>query len=76
MRGNTLVQGRDKDNPGTLIAVAAEVRMWPTAGLAIDGNVASVAPGGKTAAFVGDWSHQRLAIGANRISGLTPFVSH
>lgn len=76
IRGNTFVQGRDKGNAGTLIAVAAEVRMYSTAGLAIDGNVASLAPGAGKAAFVGDWSHQKLAIGANRLTGLTPFVSH
>ncbi|WP_174292455.1 right-handed parallel beta-helix repeat-containing protein [Sphingomonas bacterium] len=76
VRGNTLVQGKDKDNPGTLIAVSAENRMYPTEGLAIDGNTASLAPGAAKAAFVGDWSHQRLAIGTNRLSGLTPFVSH
>ena len=75
VRGNTFVQGRDKDNPSTLIAVAAEVRMYPTAGLAIDGNTAGLAPGAAKAAFVSDWSHQRLAIGANRLTGLTPFVS-
>ena len=76
VRGNTFVQGKDKDNPGTLIAVAAEVRMYSTAGLAIDGNTASLAPGAVKAAFVGDWSHQPLAIGANRLTGLTPVVSH
>ena len=76
VRGNTFVQGRDKDNAYTVIAVAAEVRMYPTTGLAIDGNVASLAPGAAKTAFVGDWSHGRLAIGANRLSGMTPFVSH
>ena len=75
VRGNTFVQGRDKDNPSTLIAVAAEVRMYPTAGLAIDGNTAGLAPGAARAAFISDWGHQPLAIGSNRLSGLTPFVS-
>ena len=75
VRGNTFVQGKDKDNSSTLIAVAAEIRMYPTAGLAIDGNTASLAPGAVKAAFVTDWSHPPLAIGANRLTGLTPFVS-
>ncbi len=75
IRGNVFVQGAHKENASTLIAVAAETRMYPTAGLAIDGNTASLAPGAGRTAFVSDWSHQRLAIGANRLSGLTPFVS-
>lgn len=75
IRGNTFVQGARKENASTLIAVAAETRMYPTAGLAIEGNTASLAPGASRTAFVSDWSHQRLAIGANRLTGMTPFVS-
>lgn len=75
IRGNIFVQGAHKENGSTLIAVAAETRMYPTAGLAIDGNTATLAPGAAKTAFVSDWSHQRLAIGANRLTGMTPFVS-
>lgn len=75
IRGNSFVQGAHKENGSTLIAVAAEVRQWPTAGLAIDGNTAGLAPGAARTAFVSDWSHGRLAIGANRLSGMAPFVS-
>ena len=75
IRGNVMVQGAHKENGSTLIAVAAEVRQWPTTALAIDGNTASLAPGAARTAFVSDWSHARLAIGANRLTGMTPFVA-
>ena len=73
---NTFVQGLHKENGSTLIAVAAEKKTYPSAGLRIDGNTASLAPGGaEHPGFVVDWSHQPLAIGANRLSGVTAFVS-
>lgn len=74
--GNVFVQGAHKENGTTLIAVAAEARTYPSAGLRIEGNTASLAPGQKTTpALVGDWSHARLAIGANRLTGVTPFAA-
>ena len=72
--GNSFVQGANKENGSTLIAVAAEARQYPTAGLRIDGNVATLAPGAARTAFVSDWAHQPLAIGANRLTGMTPLV--
>jgi len=73
---NTFVQGVHKENGSTLIAVSAEAKTYPSAGLRIENNVASLAPGGSEhPGFVVDWSHQPLAIGANRLSGVTPFVS-
>lgn len=73
---NTFVQGAHKENGSALIAVAAETRTYPSAGLRIEGNTASLAPGGSGhPGFVVDWSHQPLAIGANRLSGIVPFVS-
>jgi hypothetical protein len=75
IRGNSFVQGAHKDNKGTLIAVAAEWRMYPTDGLAIAGNTAMLAPGAVKPVFVRDWSHGRLAVGANRLGeGITPFA--
>ena len=66
--GNTFVQGRQKENWSGLIVVAAEQRKYRSAGLAIDGNVASLAPGQRNSpAFVANASGERLAIGSNRI---------
>ena len=73
---NTFVQGLHKENGSTLIAVSAEAKTYPSSGLRIEDNVASLAPGGREhPGFVVDWSHQPLAIGANRLSGVTAFVS-
>ena len=66
--GNTFVQGTGKENYATLIAVHAEEGDNPSAGLVIEDNVASVAPGfGWTTAFVGDWSGEALVVRNNRL---------
>ena len=66
--GNVFVQGRDKENYSALIAVGAETRTNPSAGLSIAGNDASIAPGvDRQTTFVGDWSHEPLRIGQNRL---------
>jgi hypothetical protein len=72
---NTFVQGRGKENHSALIVVAAEARTYPSAGLAIADNDARLAPGApRDPAFVADLSHERLAIGANRLGpGIRPF---
>ena len=72
---NEFVQGRGKENHSALIAIAAETRSNPSAGLRIEDNVASLAPGAPTGpAFVADWSHERLAIGTNKLgAGIRPF---
>lgn len=65
---NTFVQGRAKENHSGLIVVAAEAKTYPSAGLRIEGNDARLAPGAPTnPAFVADLSHERLAVGANRL---------
>ena len=64
---NIFVQGKDKENHSALITVAAESRDNPSAGLAIRDNRASLAPGAAGTAFVADWSHEPLAIGANTL---------
>lgn len=73
--GNMFVQGRGKENQSALIAIAAESRDQPSAGLVIEGNDASLAPGAPTGpAFVANWSRERLAIGTNRLGpGIKPF---
>lgn len=72
---NLMIQGRDKENYGALIAVAAEARDNPSRGLIIEGNRASVPQGtGRKTIFVADWSGEALAIGPNELGpGLTRF---
>lgn len=66
--GNVFIQGRDKDNFSTMIAVRAEGRVNPSAGLIIENNQASLAPGVRRGTtFVGDWSGEPLAIRGNRL---------
>ncbi|MDB5684279.1 MAG: hypothetical protein JWM75_1977 [Sphingomonas bacterium] len=66
--GNTFVQGKDKENHSAFIAVAAEARNHPSAGLAVSDNRASLAPGVTwPTIFVADWSHEPLRIGANQL---------
>ena len=65
---NTFVQGSHKENHSGLIVVAAEARNYPSAGLRVEGNDARLAPGAPTnPAFVADLSHERLAVGVNRL---------
>ncbi len=73
--GNTFVQGKDKENHSAFIAVAAEARTHQSAGLAISGNTASMAPGVTwPSVFVADWSHEPLRLGANKLgAGLKAF---
>lgn len=72
---NVFVQGAAKDNPGTLIAVRAEFLTYPSAGLRVENNQAELATGAKPTTFVGDWSGERLAIGANRLgAGMKAFA--
>ena len=76
--GNIFVHGLGKENYGTMIAVHAEQGDNPSAGLIIENNEASLAPGFPWAtAFVGDWSGETLAIRNNRLAaGITPLRRH
>jgi hypothetical protein len=76
--GNVFLQGNGKENYSTLIAVHAEEGHNPSAGLIIEDNEASVAPGFQwTSAFVGDWSGEALVIRNNRLGErITPFARH
>ncbi len=71
--GNLFIQGRDKENYSTFIAIAAEDRHYSSAGLKIDDNVAAIAPGVvRSTIFIANWSKDKLAIGDNRLGdGLT-----
>lgn len=66
--GNEFVQGRHKENWSGLIVVAAEQRKFRSAGLVVEGNTATLAPGQqKSPAFLANVSGERLVLGANRI---------
>jgi hypothetical protein len=73
--GNTFVQGKDKENHSAFITVAPESRDNPSAGLIVNGNKASLAPGITwPTMFVADWSHEPLKIGPNQLGkGITAF---
>ena len=75
--GNDFVQGTRKDNAAEMIAVRAEFRSYPSAGLAVRNNAARLASGQRgSPAFVVDWSGERLTVGGNRLGpGIRPFVS-
>lgn len=65
---NTFVQGRDKENWTGFVVVAAEAKTYRSTGLRVEGNTASLAPGEtRSPAFVADLSHERLAVGENRL---------
>ena len=72
---NWFVQGRDKENYSAFIAVAAEDIVHSSAGLAILGNDARLAPGvDRNTVFVADWSGDALALGENALGpGLRRF---
>ena len=65
---NIILVGPNKENRSAIIAVAAEARRNRSAGLAIEGNTATIAPGVTyPTTFVADWSREPLKIGANRL---------
>ncbi len=72
---NTFVQGRNKENHTGLIVVAAEAKTYPSTGLRVEANDARLSPGdGSSPAFLADYSHDKLALGANRLgTGLRSF---
>jgi Right handed beta helix region len=65
---NVFVQGKNKENYSAFIAVAAEARTHPSAGLVVSANDASIAPDiGRESVFVANWSREPLKIGPNRL---------
>ena len=66
--GNWFVQGKDKENYSAFIALAAEGKVHPSDGLAIDGNNARLAPGvSRETVFVADWSGDQPVVGVNTL---------
>ncbi|HYI41433.1 MAG TPA: right-handed parallel beta-helix repeat-containing protein [Allosphingosinicella sp.] len=66
--GNVFVHGTGKENYSTMISVAPEGAENRSAGLVIENNVASVAPGFRwSTTFVGDWSGEKLEIRGNKL---------
>lgn len=66
--GNVFVNGTGKENYSTMLTVAPEGAENPSAGLIIEDNDVSVAPGFRWhTAFVGDWSGERLMVRGNRL---------
>ena len=74
--GNIFVQGVGKENYSTMIAVGAEDDANPSAGLVVEDNIVSLAPGFRwPTTFVGDWRGERLVIRNNRLgSGIALFA--
>jgi hypothetical protein len=72
---NTFVQGRNKENHTGLIVVAAEAKTYRSTGLRVEANDARLSPGDSSSpAFLADYSHDKLALGANRLgTGLRAF---
>ena len=73
--GNSFVNGSDKDNYGTMIAVAAEERRQPSAGLVIENNRAWLVPRFPwSTTFVGSWTDEPIIVRNNALaSGITTF---
>src|SRR4051812_10537850 len=66
---NVFVQGRDKENYGAFITVAAEGVVNSSAGLAIRDNEAGMVPGlRRDAAFVADFTGAPIQIAGNRLA--------
>ncbi|MCE7796908.1 right-handed parallel beta-helix repeat-containing protein [Sphingobium sufflavum] len=66
---NEMVQGRNKDNYSTFIALAAEGAKQPSTGLSITGNGAHFVPGlERSSNLLADWTHERIVVGGNDLS--------
>jgi hypothetical protein len=74
--GNVFLNGSRKENYSALITVAAEGRLHPSAGLVVENNQASLAPGARPTAFVADWSHEPLLIRSNRLGRGITLLEH
>lgn len=72
---NWFVQGRNKENYSAFIAVSAEDKWHPSAGLVVENNNARFASGvSRTSTFVADWSGEQLRIAGNDLGpGLKRF---
>ncbi|GGO93143.1 right-handed parallel beta-helix repeat-containing protein [Stakelama pacifica] len=65
---NAFVQGANKENWTAFIMVAAEARNYPSTGLTITDNVATLAPGQtRSPAFVASATRDTIAVADNRL---------
>ena len=68
IRGNWFVQGRDKENWSTMIAIGAEGANYSSDGLVIADNEARLVPGlSRSPAFVADWTGDALVMQNNML---------
>jgi hypothetical protein len=75
--GNTFVQGTGKENYSTLIAIAAEGAERSSAGLTIENNSATLAPGFEwRTTFIGEWSDDPLVVRDNRLADGIALLAH
>ena len=72
--GNEFVGGKGKDNYSTMITVAPEGAKNSSAGLVVENNRASLAPGvDYRTTFVGNWSGDAVTVRNNTLgAGITP----
>lgn len=69
IRGNDMVQGKDKDNWSAFITIAPEGREQSSAGLVIEGNKAGFVPGvERNSTFVANFTDDPVRIGANDLA--------
>lgn len=69
IRGNEMVQGKDKDNWSAFITVAPEGREHDSSGLVIDGNKAGFVPGlERGSTFVANFTDDAVRIGQNQLA--------
>jgi len=67
---NWFVQGRDKENYSTFIALGAEEVLHPSDGLKVENNEARFVPGlSRQSAFLADWTGSRIVMQGNRLAG-------
>lgn len=67
--GNSFEQGPNKDNYGTMIAVAAEGRKHDSSGLVVEANKAWLSPAFKeSTTFVGNWSRDPVTVRDNDLA--------
>ena len=73
---NLFVSGRDKENYGTMIAIAAEGSRHRSAGLVVEGNNAWLVPYYPSGtAFVRSWTREPLVIRGNKLAhGIIEFA--
>ncbi len=69
IRGNEMVQGKDKDNWSAFITIAPEGREHDSSGLVIEGNKAGFVPGlERGSSFVANFTDDAVKIGANELA--------